>query len=172
MAEQYVQLALSKIGADTPTTQTILRVGVDVAQAVNKSKDMKGAEKMAVVQQTLRNVLEAPSVKEKLSADAKTQLNAVINDVIPPSITLVIEAGRGHYDFKKPSVSCFVGAVSMIFRSCKVQGATAVASPVVPASAPSPSPAPAEAAAPSDAAPTEVQPIVPAPVPSGEPEKK
>lgn len=168
MAEQYVQLALSKIGADTPTTQTILRVGVDVAQAVNKSKDMKGAEKMALVQQTLRNVLEAPSVKEKLSDDTKAQLNTVINDVIPPSITLVIEAGRGHYDFKKPSVSCAIGFLSMVFQACKGKAATAVS---VPAAVPEP-----PAAAPVDAepavVPTEVQPIVPAPVPTEEPEKK
>ena len=171
MAEQYVQLALSKIGADTPTTQTILRVGVDVAQAVNKSKDMKGAEKMAVVQQTLRNVLDAPSVKEKLSADTTAQLNTVINDVIPPSITLVIEAGRGHYDFKKPSVPCVISFLTMIFQSCKGKSATAVAAPV-PAPAPAPAPTPAEASASSDAAPTEVQPIVPAPVSNEEPEKK
>jgi hypothetical protein len=166
MAEQYVQLALSKIGADTPTTQTILRVGVDVAQAVNKSKDMNGAEKMALVQQTLRNVLEAPSVKEKLSADAKTQLNTVINDVIPPSITLVVEAGRGHYDFKKPSVSCAVSFITMLFRSCKAQAATAVASPVGPASAPSPAPSVPVVD------PVAVQPIVPAPVSNEQPEKK
>lgn len=163
MAEQYVQLALSKIGADTPTTQTILRVGVDVAQAVNKSKEMKGAEKMALVQQTLRNVLEAPSVKEKLTVDAKAGLTMVIDDVIPPSITLVIEAGRGHYDFKKPSVSCAVGLLSML---CRGKAVTAVAVPVAPASASS------EPCAPSGATPTEVQPIVPAPVPSVEPEKK
>ena len=166
MAEQYVQLALSKIGADTPTTQTILRVGVDVAQAVNKSKDMKGAEKMALVQQTLRNVLEAPSVKEKLSADTTSQLNTVINDVIPPSITLVIEAGRGHYDFKKPSVSCAVGLLSML---CKGQAATAVAVPV-PAAAPTPAPSPAPSVPVVD--PVAVQPIVPAPVSNEQPEKK
>lgn len=170
MAEQYVQLALSKIGADTPTTQTILRVGVDIAQAVNKSKDMKGAEKMVMVQQTLRNVLEAPSVKEKLTADAAAQLNTVINDVIPPSITLVIEAGRGHYDFKKPSVSCAVNFITMLFQACKGKSATAVsvsaATPEVPVAAPS--------SAPSEpsVAPMEVQPIVPAPVSTQEPEKK
>lgn len=152
MAEQYVQLALSKIGADTPTTQTILRVGVEVAQAVNKSKEMKGAEKMALVQQTLRNVLETPSVKEKLSGETTAQLNTVINDVIPPSITLIIEASRGTYDFKKPSVSCVFGLLSML---CKGQAA---ATPV--------------AVAEPCTAPTEVRPIVPAPVPSTEPEKK
>jgi hypothetical protein len=160
MAEQYVQLALSKIGADTPTTQTILRVGVDIAQAVNKSKDLKGAEKMALVQQTLRNVIEVPSIKEKLSDDNKTQLTTVINDVVPPSITLVIEAGRGHYDFKKPSVSCFIGVLSML---CKGPRATVVAVPV-----------PVDASVPSVSVvdPVAVQPIVPVPGSNEQPEKK
>lgn len=126
MAEKYVQLALEKLGADTPTTQSILRVSVDVAQAVNKSKDLKGAEKMALVQQTLRAVIATPVLKEKLSEDATVQINTVINDVVPPTITLVIEAGRGHYDFKKPSVSCFVGLLSIF---CKKADAVHVESP-------------------------------------------
>jgi hypothetical protein len=153
MAEQYVHLALSKIGADTPTTQVLLRVGVDIAQAVSKAKNLKGAEKMVIVQQTLRNVLDVQAIKEKLSAEDIIQLNTVINDIIPLSITLVIEAGRGQYDFKKPSISCALGFF------CKGLAATAVAVPV---------PAPSEPVA----TPTEVQPIVLDPVPSAEPEKK
>ena len=152
MAEKYVHLALSKIGADTPTTQVLLRVGVDVAQAVSKSKDLKGSEKMAIVQQTLRNVLDVQAIKEKLTPDVTAQLNMVINDIIPPSITLVIEAGRGQYDFKKPSVSCALGFLAM---SCKGPVATAVAVPLEPA-----------------VAHVDVQPIVPDPEPSVDPEKK
>lgn len=157
MAEKYVQLALEKLGADTPTTQSILRISVDIAQAVNKSKDLKGAEKMALVQQTLRALLATPALKEKLSEDATTQINTVINDVVPPTITLVIEAGRGHYDFKKPSVSCFVGLLSLLCRKATAEKPTAVPVPV-----PTPSPAPAPAPSPEVAA-------TPAPVPASEP---
>jgi hypothetical protein len=157
MAEKYVQLALEKLGADTPTTQSILRISVDIAQAVNKSKDLKGAEKMALVQQTLRALLATPALKEKLSEDATTQINTVINDVVPPTITLVIEAGRGHYDFKKPSVSCFVGLLSLLCRTVgtvRVETPTPVSSPEAPE--PVPAPAPEGAATPAPAPPTEL----------------
>lgn len=152
MAEKYVQLALEKLGADTPTTQSILRVSVDVAQAVNKSKDLKGAEKMALVQQTLRAVIATPVLKEKLSEDASTQINTVINDVVPPTITLVIEAGRGHYDFKKPSVSCFVSLLSVLCRKVDTESSVSasISSPVAV-----PAPIPEAAAIPDSAPPTE-----------------
>lgn len=149
MADKYVQLALEKLGADTPTTQSILRVSVEIAQAVNKSKDLKGAEKMALVQQTLRAVLATPALKEKLSEDATAQINTVINDVVPPAITLVIEAGRGHYDLKKPSVSCFVGLLSALCRSAPI----AVPVPVPAAATPAPAPPTAPSATPADVEP-------------------
>jgi hypothetical protein len=150
MVDKYVQLALEKLGADTPTTQSILRVSVEIAQTVNKSKDLKGAEKMALVQQTLRAVLATPAMKEKLSEDAAAQINTVINNVVPPTITLVIEAGRGHYDFKKPSVSCFVGLLSALCRSAPV------ATPV-PAAAATPAPAPPTA---PSTTPADVEPVL------------
>jgi hypothetical protein len=154
MADKYVQLALEKLGADTPTTQSILRVSVEIAQTVNKSKDLKGAEKMALVQQTLRAVLATPALKEKLSEDAAAQINTVINDVVPPTITLVIEAGRGHYDFKKPSVSCFVGLISALCRSAPASVAVPVPATGVPST-----PAPASPTAPSTT-PADVEPVL------------
>lgn len=161
MAEKYVQLALEKLGADTPTTQSILRISVDIAQAVNKSKDLKGAEKMALVQQTLRALLATPALKEKLSEDATTQINTIINDVVPPTITLVIEAGRGHYDFKKPSVSCFVGLLSLLCRTTTAEKSTPVSVPEAPVPAPevAATPAPAPASEPSTT-PEDVEPVL------------
>lgn len=150
MADKYVQLALEKLGADTPTTQSILRVSVDIAQAVNKSKELKGAEKMALVQETLRAVIATPALKEKLSDEATVQINTVINDVVPPTITLVIEAGRGHYDFKKPSVSCFVSLLSVLCH--KVDTSASSSSSVA---APAPAPATGATATPVPAPPTE-----------------
>jgi hypothetical protein len=129
---------------------------------VNKSKDLKGAEKMALVQQTLRAVIATPALKEKLSEDASAQINTVINDVVPPTITLVIEAGRGHYDFKKPSISCFVGLLSVLCR--KVDAPTSISAPVaVPVPVPSPevpaTPAPAPATEPNTT-PADVEPVL------------
>lgn len=117
--EKLLQLALKQFGADVPTTQSVLRVSVTLAEAVNKAQGLNGRAKMDLVLKTLRDVLAVPDVAARIPEDAKGPLRVVVDTVVPETLTLVIEAGRGQYDLKKPSVGCLA---RLCGASCKRAG--------------------------------------------------
>lgn len=162
-----LQIALKQFGADVPTTQSVLRVSVILAEAVNKNKDLGGRAKMDLVVQTLRDVLALPEVALRIPEDARGPLRIVIDIVVPEALSLVIEAGRGHFDLKKPSIGCLARLCGLTCRRAgahvgggvgaaltavavkveEVGGVVAEAKPTAPAAATvpsSPSPAPVE----------------------------
>ena len=115
-----LQIALKQFNADVPTTQSILRVSVILAEAVNKNKDLSGRAKMDLVVQTLRDVLAVPEVAARIPEDARGPLKVVIDIVVPETLSLVIEAGRGQFDLKKPSVGCLARLCGL---TCRRAGA-------------------------------------------------
>lgn len=164
--DALLQLAIAKLGADTPTAQSLLRLAVVLAQDANKLPGLKGKERLELVLSALRGMLEVPAVKEKIGADAEKVLKDVIDNVIPETITLVVEASRGGFTLKKPSVGCVASLAALLCRTVAATApagseiaavaasAAAVASSVAteepaaaPAAAPEPTPEPAPAAA-------------------------
>jgi hypothetical protein len=106
IAEKFLQLALKQFGADAPTTQSVLRVSVVLAEAANKIKGLTGRAKLDLVLQTLRGVLAMPEMSARIPEEARGPLRVVVDTVVPEALSLIIEAGRGQYDLKKPSVGC------------------------------------------------------------------
>ena len=104
--EKLQQLALKQFGTDAPTTQSVLRVAVVLAEAANKIKGLNGRAKLDLVLKTLRDVLDMPEVAARIPVDARGPLKIVVDTVVPEALSLIIEAGRGQYDLKKPSVGC------------------------------------------------------------------
>lgn len=100
--EALAAKALEKLGADAPTADSILRVAAYLAELVNKAPGLRGSEKAALVQRVLRDIVAMPAVRAKLSDDAATALNIVIDTVVPTALTLIISAGRGELDLKNP----------------------------------------------------------------------
>lgn len=94
--------ALEILGAEVPNADSVLRVAAKLAQLVNKAPGLHGPEKAALVQQVLREILNSPIVRPKLDAVAVDALNVVIDTVVPTALTLIISAGRGEFDLKKP----------------------------------------------------------------------
>jgi hypothetical protein len=115
-----LQLALKQIGADVPTSQTILRVAVKLAEAANTLPNMNGRAKLDLVLKTLRDVLAVPEVAARVPEEARAPLRLVIDTIVPEALTLVIEAGRGGYDLKKPSVGCLAKLCALACRRAAV----------------------------------------------------
>lgn len=93
--------ALEHLGADAPTTESLLRVAAQMAVLVNKAPGLHGPEKSALVQRVLREVINMPAVRSKLSDEAASALILVIDTVVPTTLTLIVSAGRGEFDLKK-----------------------------------------------------------------------
>lgn len=151
--EALVKLAVAKLGADTPTAQSLLRLAVVLAQDANKLPGLKGKERLELVLSALRETLAVPTVKEKIGPDAEKILKDVIDNVIPETITLVVEASRGGFSLKKPTVGCVASLAAVLCRAVAAAAppqvasvaasAAAVASAVAkedPAAAPAPAP--------------------------------
>lgn len=147
-AESLLQLALKQIGAETPTSQTILRVAVKLAEAANRLPNMAGRAKLDLVLKTLRDVLAVPEVAARIPEDARGPLKTVIDTIVPEALTLVIEAGRGQYDLKKPSVGCLARLCGLMCRRAGARVGGGVGEALVAAAAKVEEMAPAPAAPP------------------------
>ena len=120
VAEPLLQLALKEIGTAVPSSQAILRVAVKLAEAANRLPNMKGRAKLDLVLKTLRDVLAVPEVAARIPEEARGPLTLVINTIVPEALTLVIEAGRGQFDLKKPSVGCLARLCALACRRAAV----------------------------------------------------
>ena len=116
-------------GVGTWDVQSLIRVGGMIAGRVNAVQNLSGGEKLKLVQQVLRRVLEEHESKEIAVTDLSTEkiqaiqerysrVKASVEDVLPASLELALNAARGKLDLKKikPSVwvkfcSCFLKTV-------------------------------------------------------------
>ena len=127
-----VALALREMGADAVTTQSLMRIAVVLATAVNKASGLKGLEKQKLVLDALREVLATPVIAEKLDDAAKAILADAIDNIIPQTLALVVEAGRSGA-LKKPTVGC-VGSFAALFCRSAARHVVAVGAPAEVAS--------------------------------------
>jgi hypothetical protein len=123
-ATALVQLALKEIGADAPTTQTILRLAATLAQAVNRWPNLKGAQKAELVIGALREVLAMEAIRGKLSTEEQAALRVVVDTVVPETLNLLVAAGRGQLDLRKPTPGCWATLAAAL---CRTGAAIAVA---------------------------------------------
>ncbi len=133
--QELVQLAKEVKGVGDWDTAAIIRVGGALAAKVNSLKNLSGGEKQKLVLQIVRKVLDQAAVQELAAKDlTKGQLEAIqaryeklkfaVEDVLPASLELAINAARGKMDLKKikPSIwvkfcSCFAGGVVSVLAS-------------------------------------------------------
>jgi hypothetical protein len=120
-AEPLLQLALKEIGTTVPSSQSVLRVAVKLAEAANRLPNMKGRAKLDLVLKTLRDVLAVPEVAARIPEEARAPLTLVVDTIVPDALTLVIEAGRGQFDLKKPSVGCLARLCGLACRRVAVR---------------------------------------------------
>ena len=123
-ADSLVGFVLEHTAKKSWTSETVLRVGVDVAMKVNQLKDLKGPEK----KQLVLDVLQKAMVKcEEAEKSGKTEtaeiterwaaLRKIANDVLPVSLDLVVSAARGGFDFKKISSKTWIEYFCCFFQA-------------------------------------------------------
>ena len=127
--QSLAAMALREMGADAPTTQSLMRIAVVLATAVNKAPGLRGAEKQKLVLDALREVLATPMVADQLDDSAKAVLKDVIDNIIPQTLALVVEAGRSGA-LKKPTVGCVGSFAALFCRSAASAVAKAGVAPV------------------------------------------
>jgi hypothetical protein len=125
-ATTLASAALREFGADTPTTQTVMRVAVSLAAMVNKAAGLRGREKAELVISAIRQALANPEIKGRVSAEAHAALLATVDTVVPETLALVVAAGRGELDFRRPSVGCLAAIARAL---CRSAAAVAVVAP-------------------------------------------
>jgi hypothetical protein len=112
-APELVAQAVAALGgAMSPSVQSLMRIGVALAQDVNRLPGLKGRERLELVQRILREALAAPSVKDRVPAE----VISAIDTIIPEALTLVVSASRGEFSLKRPSVGCLVGVAALFCR--------------------------------------------------------
>lgn len=114
-ADLLVEFVLEQTAKKSWTSETVLRVGVDVATKVNQMKDLKGPEKKQLVLDVIQKAMVKSEEAEKSGkADTAeitekwTALRKIANDVLPVSLDLVVSAARGNLDFKKISSKTWI----------------------------------------------------------------
>ena len=127
-ADLLVEFVLEQTAKKSWNSETVLRVGVDVAMKVNQMKDLKGLEKkqlvLDVIQKAMVKCEEAEKSGKAETAEITerwTALRKIANDVLPVSLDLVVSAARGNFDFKKITTKTWIE-----YFCCFFQAATGV----------------------------------------------
>ena len=115
-------MALAQLGTDVPTAQNLMRIAVALAQDVNKANQLSGREKLDHVMRALRGLLAEKAVTDRVPAAELAVLQNVMNDVVPETISLVVEASRGAFQLKKPSIGCVARVGALLCRQVAAHG--------------------------------------------------
>jgi hypothetical protein len=107
-ADSLVTFVLEQTAKKSWDSETVLRIGVDVAMKVNQIKGLKGPEKKKLVLDVIQKAMLKCEEKEKVgktdTSEVTTRwaaLRTTVNTVLPVSLDLVVLAARGGFDFKK-----------------------------------------------------------------------
>jgi hypothetical protein len=127
LLQSLIATGITKLGADAPTAQSLIRLAVALAQDANKFQGIKGRDRLDLVLKALREVLTTTAINQKIPPEVLKGLREVIDTIIPETITLVVDASRGSFDLKRPSVGCVASLLALF---CKSAAAVAVGTPV------------------------------------------
>ena len=107
-ADSLVTFVLEQTAKKSWDSETVLRIGVDIAMKVNQIKGLKGAEKKKLVLDIIEKAMLKCEEKEKVGMTETSevtkrwlQLRTTVNAVLPVSLDLVVLAARGGFNFKK-----------------------------------------------------------------------
>lgn len=142
--QSLIATGVASVGATNPTAQSLMRLAVTLAQDANKFQGIKGRDRLDLVLKALREVLATAAINQRIPPDVLKGLREVIETVIPETITLVVDASRGSFDLKRPSVGCVASFAALFCKSAAaVTGSPALAQAAAVASAVA-TPAPTE----------------------------
>jgi hypothetical protein len=119
-ARALSELALKEMGADAPTVAIVMRVAARLAATVNTWPGLHGSEKQALVMAALREVITSEAIRSQMSAADHATLVAAIDTIVPETLALVVAAGRGEIDLRRPTVGCAGRVAALLCRAVAV----------------------------------------------------
>ena len=132
-ASELLSLGKKALGDKVWGAETVLRVGVELATAVNSLKNVSGADKSELVCQTILKLLDDGEKAEKELSGVSTETGktkipwnecrTVVKNVLPTALHLVVKASRGEIQLPAmlknlpvpPVVSSCLSAVWSLF---------------------------------------------------------
>jgi hypothetical protein len=121
------KIAKSFLGDRAWSVDLVLRVGAELAQAVNKFPSLSGQEKSELVCQTILKMLEDGEKAEKERGGESTgttnstipweACKTVVKTLLPATLDLIVSAARGKFDLQKAQ-AVVVGCLPFLFSLC------------------------------------------------------
>ena len=112
-ASVFLSHAKKALGDKAWSVDLVLRVGADLAQAVNSLKNLSGKDKSELVCQTILKLLDDGEMAEKERAAGSTEkvttkvpwddCRNVVKTLLPASLELIVKASRGEFSLLKDS---------------------------------------------------------------------
>jgi hypothetical protein len=125
-----LQTAKAYLGERAWSVDLVLRVGAELAQAVNKYPSLTGQEKSELVCQTILKLLEDGEKAEKEQKGESTGITntrvpwedckMVVKTILPATLDLVVSAARGKFDLQKAQ-QVAVGCLPFLLGLCQKQ---------------------------------------------------
>jgi hypothetical protein len=129
------KVAKSFLGDRAWSVDLVLRVGAELAQAVNKYPSLTGQQKSELVCQTILKMLEDGEKVEKehlgeSTATTNTTIpweacKSVVKTLLPATLDLIVSAARGQFDLQKAQAIA-VGCLPFLFSLCASAKSTPV----------------------------------------------
>jgi hypothetical protein len=87
---------------------------------VNTWPGLRGSEKQAIVLDTLRVVITSEAVRSRMGAEEHATLLVAVDTIVPETLALVVAAGRGEIDLRRPTVGCVGRMAALLCRAVAV----------------------------------------------------
>ncbi len=123
-----LQTAKAYLGERAWSVDIVLRVGAELAQAVNKYPSLTGQEKSELVCQIILKLLEdGEKVEKEQKGESTGTMNTkvpwedckmVVKTLLPATLDLIVSAARGKFDLQKAQ-QVAVGCLPFLFGLCQ-----------------------------------------------------
>lgn len=85
----------------TVTPGLVIQLTAQLASIVNPIKELTGPQKKELILNVLKDAIALPQFGEIAGTEVQTGLISFLNDVLPGTIDVIVDAARGKYDLQK-----------------------------------------------------------------------
>jgi hypothetical protein len=127
------KVAKTYLGDRAWSVELVLRIGAELAQAVNKYPSLSGQKKSELVCQTILKLLEdGEKVEKGLMQESTETTNTkvpweeckmVVRNLLPATLELIVSAARGKFDLQKAQ-QVAVGCLPFLLALCSAKQAS------------------------------------------------
>jgi hypothetical protein len=141
LRHELENVAKHVLGSRAWSVDLVLRVGVELAQCVNKVQALSGRQKAEAVLQTIQKLLEDGEKADKVLREGSTETEKttipweeckmVATQLLPVTLDLIIDAARGRIDLKKVEIVARVGCSLLPSLCCSKKSVSSAQHPAL-----------------------------------------